>query len=611
MKKISIVLLLLFGVFSQSFGHVFQLDTFPRINQNVLRKRTLTTTGFIPSFLPSMARPYARTKWELNHRQMGLRYIPESLLNNKEVKIVSPDIKSWDEAEFNNPQYRIWLLLSGDYSKLGIAEITNSGSKDKIKVIRPYLEKRQNPLQLLNGYDLENTDEEIIVDGFRFRDSKYITISGFTFGGENTYRKKQDVYGSWGLWIQDSKNIVAYNCLFKKWANGAGARIINADYNTIQRCLFKDPFQLGPDTGGVLLFATKDREARGNTIVACEFKEVADGIGMTFGTGKGELAKIGELPATVIANNDFYIRETHPGTVNHRGTIYEIDEMICGENAIDIKMGTSSSLPSDKIIIAYNRMEGYRPTDTDCGGSGSGGEAIVLHLRASNILVYENIIFNSVYGIFAKEGKTLNGYETDTENLAIVNNLFWDMYNPLPKVGNFIGAVGIKSSSKFNFQMYFNTFYKTDYALDLKERWTYRYQCNSVFDSKYSIKNPTNKNSWSGMNTWYNYPSSNPNKKEIYAFGEEKDNYNYYTRVKEEELSDYTFFMGRITGIEAFTVKNVVPNRTTKGPKIEATESCNCMPEPCKASWKDVEVKKKRRRLFLNKNNGGFGFGKL
>lgn len=571
-------------------ANVITLDSVP-INQNLLTKRNTQTTGFIPTFIPTETKRFPKTIWEKNKSELGLKYQPANPEDKADVKIITPNITSWDQADFNNPDIKLWLLIPADYSHLGPMLLTAQGDENSIKVIRPYYINNNNPYKLIHGSKVENESEEIIIDGIIFENAAYWTVSSVTIGGENTYSDKFNVYGSYGVkMIDESHHNIVVNSLFKQWAgNGAAVTISNSHHNLIQHCLFKDPFALGPDTGGVLLFATKNKEARGNMILASEFYNVADAVGMTFGTGQGDLQKIGEVPATIIANNDMYYDETHPAWMTIRNQLVYVEETICGENAIDIKNGTSSTDPLDKIIIAFNRMWGYRPTDQTCGGSGSGGEAIVIHLNAKNILVYENIIYDAVMGIYVKQGKEINGVIAETENIAIVNNLIFGMVNPIPDFSETYGGIGIVTTSEFNFQMYFNTIHSTDKAFELKVKYTYRIQCNTIINAKTSSKYPQDTDSWGGLNSWLNYPSLNPNVNEIYAHGPAKDSYFYSEEIDDGQLTDFSFYIRRYTGNQLITLPAVAP-KFTGGPQVEEVGDCNCFYDPCGASWMGVEL---------------------
>ena len=60
----------------------------------------------------------------------------------------------------------------------------------------------------------------------------------------------------------------------------------------------------------------------------------------------------GACPATIFAYNNIYLTSD----------FYDKNDKAYAENAIDLKNGTLSTLPEDKIKIYKNKIWGFRPT---------------------------------------------------------------------------------------------------------------------------------------------------------------------------------------------------------------------------------------------------------
>ena len=118
----------------------------------------------------------------------------------------------------------------------------------------------------------------------------------------------------------------------------------------------------------------------------------------------------------MVADNDFYLT---PSMYTDCGGIADPNgACACAENAIDVKgtLGVAEPSAEDFVRFTGNRFWGFRPTDKTCGGTGSGGDAIVLHLEANHVLIEDNVFFDSHVGI--------NTPNTLPHSLSIINNLF-------------------------------------------------------------------------------------------------------------------------------------------------------------------------------------------
>jgi hypothetical protein len=104
----------------------------------------------------------------------------------------------------------------------------------------------------------------------------------------------------------------------------------------------------------------------------------------------------------VIAGNDMYIDKLKRGN------------KACGaENAMDFKGGNG-------VLVKNNKMHGFRPTDSSCGGSGSKGHAVIVHREAKNITFDSNHSYDVFDCIVIK--KKDDKWPLNVENINIMSN---------------------------------------------------------------------------------------------------------------------------------------------------------------------------------------------
>jgi hypothetical protein len=85
------------------------------------------------------------------------------------------------------------------------------------------------------------------------------------------------------------------------------------------------------------------------------------------------------------------------------------------------------------MVVSNNYFWGYRRTDQNGGGSGSWGTALAVHYHTKNLVIKNNVIFNSNRGL-AFSG--LEGTPYTAEDVVIGNNTFYDIgYNTDGKTG--------------------------------------------------------------------------------------------------------------------------------------------------------------------------------
>ena len=107
-------------------------------------------------------------------------------------------------------------------------------------------------------------------------------------------------------------------------------------------------------------------------------------------------------PANVlIANNEIYLTSK----------LYRSGNRACAEEALDFKAGRN-------VRVIKNVMHGFRKTNSGCGGTGSNGNGIVVHLLANDYLIEKNRIIDSNGCIWVGRGG-----KHKTKNIVIRNNV--------------------------------------------------------------------------------------------------------------------------------------------------------------------------------------------
>jgi hypothetical protein len=103
-----------------------------------------------------------------------------------------------------------------------------------------------------------------------------------------------------------------------------------------------------------------------------------------------------DYPGTVIAGNEIYI--TPEMYTDGAGHFTATGLFAAAENGIDLKAGSRD--PNRPVIVIGNRMWGFRYTDTLAApSSGSRGVALTGHQQTQNIVIEDNVIFDSNWGI--------------------------------------------------------------------------------------------------------------------------------------------------------------------------------------------------------------------
>jgi hypothetical protein len=304
----------------------------------------------------------------------------------------------------NNPQHNYFVLVPGDY---GHFQLNREGHPAKPVVIRA------DP-----SLGLPWEDELTVRFNSIYIIGEYITISGIEIDGEgrNDMKAKQQ-----NRVVASNRHTYATSVVFNEcWIHdliGFGLKFF-AEYSGAQRCVINDKGPGGFDQGGIGFYTIDGKPAWGNRIIGCEIFNWTDAVGVPV-TPRGDSVDGSFVPDLLIEDCDFYITED----------LYiqkETGEWACAEDGVDLKTGGTEENPA---IMRNCRLWGFRPTDQDCGGSGSSGKCITAHLAARNWIIEDNVFFNSNEGIYITDESKPGA---KTENIVVRNNLLFNMVQAVP-----------------------------------------------------------------------------------------------------------------------------------------------------------------------------------
>ena len=130
-----------------------------------------------------------------------------------------------------------------------------------------------------------------------------------------------------------------------------------------------------------------------------------------------------DYPGTVIDYNHIYSDTAvyTDGNGNHDPN----GKWALTENAVDLKCGSDD--PENPVVVSNNFFWGYRRTDQNGGGSGSWGTALAAHYYVKNLVIKNNVIFNSNRGIVSADP---SGLDYSAENVEVSGNILYNNGHP-------------------------------------------------------------------------------------------------------------------------------------------------------------------------------------
>lgn len=397
----------------------------------------VSSAGFQPTTYSEGRSGDFRGKYLISLPELDFNYnSPGS--DRSDVMIITSDTKfaSWRKLIYDNPSVNIFLVQPGNYLDKGIVRPHVAGKQNSRKMIcyhdpkaRTNVFDQDHPVQFDKG-----SDKEVLIQGFNFEKGiNHWVLHGLTIRG-NDNAKFGKTGGKSNL-IVGCNDVIIDHCVIEGVLISNTVKISTCTAVGIQNNVIRDQvagFQ--GDNIGVSITALFGHLARDVRVVNNEIYNVDDAVQLVrFTTKETGLPQTGEMPGTIIYNNDMYITKDQ----------YVIEdglEYACAEDGIDLKEGSTTGDPNDYVIIKKNRIWGYRKSHKSCAGS-SQGNGIMIHRNAQNILIEENIIFDVSVGVNIA-GLSNRFPKEKVEEIAVFNNVIYDIYHNGPSNG-----VGVLISS--------------------------------------------------------------------------------------------------------------------------------------------------------------------
>ena len=302
-------------------------------------------------------------------------------------------VDNWEELRGS----RMISLVPGDYTRLGPLKI-DWGTPEK-PVFLTCEESYVHPC---------NTAYRAILESFDFQNSSNVILHGLTFRGnsvEKTDRNGVTVRGGAVSRIANCDNIVIDSCLLEQWCGIGALRVIDSTNVSFQRNVVRKRLHFAGDSSGVGFYASTGFSASGNQCILNEFADVTAGVAVPAENGLG----------------------THPGLLIGWNTVHFTDYSYsnakpgfgCMERGYDLKAGGTEENP---LLLINNFVAGVRPTDQNCGGTGSAGTGITLHRNAQNVVVDGNVVVDCPTGIEIHDARR-DKPDEHVGNIVIENNL--------------------------------------------------------------------------------------------------------------------------------------------------------------------------------------------
>lgn len=329
-----------------------------------------------------------------------------------DIYVMQPDLEPLDlwPPEIVDPDahgIRIVVLLPGDYRgrsdgslPAGILMIRASGTEAEPFLVTYAPAVGADILAAPHAAERLATSKAQL-GGFRLWNQNHQYFHGLTFSD-----------GVAACWIRNTINTVIDSCAW----NNTGAQPLRIRFDAhdclVQRCVMQRFVKEDWGNNDTVAIQVSDGPNTGNRIVSNVILNYTDAYqhtdrdGEPYGLGAG----------TIIDNNFF-------GFTAEAYTQEPEGELMCGENAIDMKMGGTEA---DPVRITNNVFFGARATKAGCAASGSGGYAVTLHRLGTWIEFSNNLFVDNDAGIF------LNAYFLNNDaaqgridpKLTITGNLF-------------------------------------------------------------------------------------------------------------------------------------------------------------------------------------------
>lgn len=298
--------------------------------------------------------------------------VPDCDTADPSVRLVQTEA-DWDDI--NDAAYRVFCVAPGDYRGIGNLYLDADGTSAAPRYVRYYDPSQptdeRHPVQ-------QAASERAIIATVVFADASYWVFDRLT------------VTGDWEVVRFDAGS--EHNVLNRVLVETSAVMVRHGAHdNTVQNSVLRNaPKVPGGDRVCMVLSGSNndnDVVIHGTRIVNNEIYDCTDGIQAWRVGGSTHPIDFG---GTIIDQNDIYLTDGMYTDCN--GNLDPQGDCACAENAIDLKAAGTDS--TNYLQVSNNRMWGFKPTDTACGGTGSGGAASVVHMTANYTLYQGNIIWN-------------------------------------------------------------------------------------------------------------------------------------------------------------------------------------------------------------------------
>ncbi|MBN1674623.1 MAG: fibronectin type III domain-containing protein [Kiritimatiellae bacterium] len=299
---------------------------------------------------------------------------------------ITPTNNGW--SKINDPAYRRFYVEPGDYRHLGAIPITQTGTESAPRTI-----------SLHNGNDLHpgklpRAEHANVILQFQ-------GVSHWVVDRMSSLDHSDGV----GIRVMPVSSDIVFNRLYMTNFHNAvyvlsGTSNVNFTRDiTIQNSRFDGMSRRGINDDGVAVFLHGSdwagfRRVQDVHILNNEFINCNDAIQAIRFPDK-EPKQVVDYQGLLIDGNHLYVDSSV--YTDGAGNPDPDGDWALTENAIDLKGGSQN--PANPVVVMNNTMWGWRRTDTNGGGSGSWGAAVVCHFGVWNVRFSDNLVFDSARGI--------------------------------------------------------------------------------------------------------------------------------------------------------------------------------------------------------------------
>ena len=326
--------------------------------------------------------------------------LPTCNANDPDVQFIKT-MSDW--SHINDAGKSIFCVSPGDYSEKTIT-LTTSGTKDKKRYIILY-----------NGNDIHpgKLDKKNLAKvSFIIKDTNYWTIDRMAYWESPTTLIPIKI-------INSSNNLIN-----RYFMDNVGNGIIlypGSSDNSIQNCrIQRENITIHNDRAAIALYndGKSDISIKNTKVINNEIKNFVDGFQAVRSSTK---ALNINYEGTILDNNIIFIDNTI--YTDCKGNHDINGNCAYAENAIDLKSGSHNI--NNPIRIINNKMWGYKKSDTTNSDLSDPGVALVGHYDLQNIIIANNYILNSDFGI--NINSPIDNYSV--QHAQILNNRFDNIKN--------------------------------------------------------------------------------------------------------------------------------------------------------------------------------------